>query len=95
MMERVERPKGTSDMMQIDLNISQPLFTSTCQSLHFFEETIAGAWLKRTIVSKNNLNQSTLRHKQIYLNSNTSPEVSWNELKSSDFGKIVNTPIAC
>jgi len=39
-MERVERPKGTFDMIQIDLN---PNFTSTCQSLQFFEETIAGA----------------------------------------------------
>lgn len=76
-----------------DANRSQPLFTSTCQSLQFFEETIAGARLKRTIVSKNNINQSTWRHKQIYLNSNTSLEVSWNELKSSDFEKIVNTPI--
>lgn len=75
-------------------SISTPFYFNLSIFLHFFEETIAGAWLKRTIVSKNNLNQSTRRHKQIYLNSNTSLEVSWNELKSSDFGKIVNTPIA-
>ncbi len=77
-----------SAMSWNDASWSQPLFISTCQSLQFFEEKIVGAWLKCTIVSKNSLNPPTRRHKQIYVNSNTSLEVSWNELKSLILGRL-------